>query len=51
MPFDLPSLKRLLISKHTAIAVILFVSFGVYMNALFNGFVFDDISLVLGNPR
>jgi tetratricopeptide (TPR) repeat protein len=50
MPLELPSLKRLLTSKHTAIAVILLVSFGVYINALFNGFVFDDLSLVLGNP-
>lgn len=49
MPFDSPSLKKLLTSKHAAIAVIVIVSFGVYFNALFNGFVYDDLYLVLEN--
>jgi tetratricopeptide (TPR) repeat protein len=31
-------------------ALILIVSFGVYLNALFNGFVYDDKYLLLQNP-
>jgi tetratricopeptide (TPR) repeat protein len=50
MSFNLPSLKKLLTSKHAALAVILLVSSGVYFNALFNEFVYDDLYLVLENP-
>jgi hypothetical protein len=49
MLYDLFSAKSSLRSKHTAIAIILFVSLGVYINALFNGFVYDDLYLVLEN--
>jgi tetratricopeptide (TPR) repeat protein len=42
--------NSLLGSKYAAITVILIVSFGVYFNALFNGFVYDDKSLILENP-
>jgi Flp pilus assembly protein TadD len=42
--------NSLLSSKYAAIAVILIVSFGVYSNVLFNGFVYDDKSLILENP-
>jgi hypothetical protein len=42
--------NSLLSSKYAAITVILIVSFGVYFNALFNGFVYDDRQLILQNP-
>jgi tetratricopeptide (TPR) repeat protein len=43
-------IKRLSSSKPAALAIILAVSFGVYFNALFNGFVYDDRYLILQNP-
>jgi tetratricopeptide (TPR) repeat protein len=42
-------IKRLFSPKPAAI-IILAVSFGVYFNALFNGFVYDDELLLLQNP-
>jgi tetratricopeptide (TPR) repeat protein len=42
-------IKRLFSPKPAAI-IILAVSFGVYLNALFNGFVYDDEFLLLQNP-
>ena len=36
-------------SKSIAITIILIVSFGVYANTLFNGFVYDDVFQVLKN--
>jgi tetratricopeptide (TPR) repeat protein len=36
--------------RYGFIALILAVSFGVYLNALFNGFVYDDEVLLLQNP-
>jgi hypothetical protein len=42
--------NSLLSSKYPAIAVILIVSFGVYFNALFNGFVYDDLNYISENP-
>jgi hypothetical protein len=43
-------IKSLSSSKPAALAIILAVSFGVYFNALFNGFVYDDRYLILQNP-
>jgi tetratricopeptide (TPR) repeat protein len=42
-------IKRLS-SPKPAVIIILAVSFGVYLNALFNGFVYDDEVLLLQNP-
>lgn len=50
MSRSLPQFEKLLSSKYTAIAIILIVSFGVYLNTLSNGFVYDDESQVLNNP-
>jgi hypothetical protein len=42
-------IKRLF-SPKPAVIIILAVSFGVYFNALFNGFVYDDQYMILQNP-
>ncbi|MBI5049033.1 MAG: tetratricopeptide repeat protein [Deltaproteobacteria bacterium] len=43
-------MRKLYNSKSIAITIILIVSFGVYANTLFNGFVHDDNEQVLENP-
>src|SRR4030065_2451983 len=50
MPSDVSSVKRISGSKYTAIAILLIISIGVYLNALSNEFVYDDEYQVLGNP-
>ncbi|MEK6527463.1 MAG: hypothetical protein AABZ36_01065, partial [Nitrospirota bacterium] len=50
MLFDLPSVKKILSSKYTAIVIVIIASIGVYLNTLPNEFVYDDESLVLRNP-
>ena len=49
MPSDISSVKRISSSKYTAVAVLLIISIGVYLNALPNEFVYDDEGQVLGN--
>ena len=50
MPTDVSSVKkRISSSKYTAIAILLIISIGVYLNALPNKFVYDDEFQVLGN--
>ncbi|MBI5049032.1 MAG: tetratricopeptide repeat protein [Deltaproteobacteria bacterium] len=43
-------MRQIYITKSVAIIILLIVSFGVYANTLFNGFVYDDIDQVLKNP-
>ena len=50
MQTDLSPAKQLSSSKYTAIAIILIISIGVYLNALSNEFVYDDKFQVLNNP-
>ena len=49
MPSDLSSVKKILSSKYTAIAILLIISIGVYLNAIPNEFVYDDETQVLEN--
>ncbi len=49
MPSDVSSVKRILSSKYTAIAILLIISIGVYLNTLPNEFVYDDETQVLKN--
>ena len=44
------SVKKLLSLKYTAIAILLIISIGVYLNTLSNEFVYDDEAQVLRNP-
>ena len=48
--YNLSQFKKLFSSKYTCIAIILIVSFGVYLNTMWNGFVYDDEFQVLENP-
>ncbi|MCK4738517.1 MAG: tetratricopeptide repeat protein, partial [Deltaproteobacteria bacterium] len=45
-----PNFKKIIHSKHTPVIIVIIISFGVYYNALFNGFVYDDKLLILENP-
>ncbi len=49
MQTDLTPVKKLLNSKYTAIAILLIISIGVYLNTLPNEFVYDDEEQVLRN--
>ncbi|MBI4679863.1 MAG: hypothetical protein HY753_01285, partial [Nitrospirae bacterium] len=49
MQTDLSSVKRITSSKYTAIAILLIISIGVYLNTLPNEFVYDDEYQVLEN--
>ena len=49
MQTDLSSVKKLLSSKYTAIAILLIISIGLYLNTLPNEFVYDDKAQVLEN--